>query len=134
MLRAARNMPASVTIVRASTASLPPPPPHPVTKTLPSEYVAAKFYFSQSFPDIPGNRGFVQRRIATAAEQMPVVLLSAGAQLDDHRDALIASGAHVLTIATDVRDNLAAQSAVVAGARGGRHAPLLSLGGSTTHG
>ena len=97
---------------------LPAPPPHPVTKTLPAEYVAAKFYFSQSFPDTPGNREFVQRRIAAAAEQMPVVLLSAGAQLDDHRDALIASGARILTIATDVRDNLAAQSAVVAGARG----------------
>jgi hypothetical protein len=97
---------------------LPPPPAHPVTKSLPAEYVAAKFYFSQSFPDTAGNREFVQRRIAAAAEQMPVVLLSAGAQLDDHRDALIASGARILTIATDVRDNLAAQSAVVAGARG----------------
>ena len=97
---------------------LPPPPPHPVTKALPAEYVAAKFYFSQSFPDTPGNREFVLRRIAAAAEQMPVVLLSAGALLDDHRDALIASGGRVLTIATDVRDNLAAQSAVVAGARG----------------
>ena len=97
---------------------LPPPPPHPATNALPAEYVAAKFYFSQSFPDTAANRAFVQRRIAAAAEQMPVVLLSAGAQLDDHRDALIASGARVLTIATDVRDNLAAQSAVVAGARG----------------
>jgi hypothetical protein len=97
---------------------LPAPPSHPVLTTLPSEYVAAKFYFSQSFPDTAGNREFVQRRIAAAAEQMPVVMLSAGAQLDDHRDALIAAGARVLTIATDVRDNLAAQSAVVAGARG----------------
>lgn len=96
---------------------LPRPAPHPVTNALPAEYVAAKFYFSQSFPDTAGNREFVQRRIAAAAEQMPVVLLSAGAQLDDHRDALI-TGARVLTIATDVRDNLAAQSAVVAGARG----------------
>ena len=97
---------------------LPTPPPHPVTNALPAEYVAAKFYFSQSFPDTAANREFVQRRIAAAAEQMPVVLLSAGAQLDDHRDALIAAGARVLTIATEVRDNLAAQSAVVAGARG----------------
>ena len=97
---------------------LPAPPSHPVLTTLPSEYVAAKFYFSQSFPDTPSNREFVLRRIAAAAEQMPVVLLSAGARLDDHRDALITSGGRVLTIATDVRDNLAAQSAVVAGARG----------------
>ena len=97
---------------------LPAPPPHPVTNALPAEYIAAKFYFSQSFPDTATNRAFVQQRIAAAAEQMPVVLLSAGAQLDDHRDALIASGARILTIATNVRDNLAAQSAAVAGARG----------------
>ena len=97
---------------------LPAPPSHPVTTGLPAEYVAAKFYFSQSFPDTPANRAFVQRTIATASEQMPVVMLSAGAQLDDHRDASVGSSARVLTIDTDVRDNLAAQSAVVARARG----------------
>jgi hypothetical protein len=97
--------------------SLPAPPPHPVTNALPPDYVAAKFYFSQSFPDTAANRSFVQRTIAAAAAQMPVVLLSTAAQLDDHRDAL-AAGARVQTITTDVRDNLAAQSAVVARARG----------------
>ena len=45
-------------------------------------------------------------------------MLSAGAQLDDHNDALVASGSRVHAIHADVRDNLAAQSAVVAGARG----------------
>ena len=97
---------------------LPAPPTHPVLNTLPTEYVAAKFYFSQSFPDTPANRAFVQRAITAAAEQLPVVLLNAGAQLDDHRDALVAAGARVHTISTGVRDNLAAQSAVVARARG----------------
>jgi len=96
---------------------LPAAPPHPVTNTLPPDYVAAKFYFSQSFPDTAANRSFVQRTIASIAAQMPVVLLNTAAQLDDHRDAL-AAGARVQTITTDVRDNLAAQSAVVARARG----------------
>lgn len=94
-----------------------PPPPHPVTAGLPAEYVAAKFYFSQSFPDTPANRAFVQRTIAQAADQMPVVLLTAGAQLDDHHDAAVANGPGVRVVSADVRDNLAAQSAVVAGAR-----------------
>lgn len=98
-------------------ARLPEPPKHPVTDTLPAAYVAAKFYFSQSFPDTAANRAFVQRTIAEAAEQMPVVLLSAGAQLDDHHDATVAAAAGVCTVRTDVRDNLAVQSAVVAGAR-----------------
>jgi hypothetical protein len=100
-----------------TTARLPAPPPHPVAARLPAEYVAAKFYFSQSFPDTPSNRAFVQRTIAQAAEQMPVVLLTAGAQLDDHHDAAVANGSAVRVISADVRDNLAAQSAVVAGAR-----------------
>jgi hypothetical protein len=93
------------------------PPQHPVTTTLPTDYIAAKFYFSQSFPDSAENRAFVQRTISTAAAQMPVVLLSTTAQLDDHRDAAIA-GARVHAVTTDVRDNLAAQSAIVARARG----------------
>jgi len=99
-------------------ARLPAPPPHPVLSTLPAEFVAAKFYFSQSFPDTAANRAFIQRTIAAAAEQLPVVLLSAGAQLDDHRDALVAAGGRVQTLGIGVRDNLAAQSAVVARARG----------------
>ena len=97
---------------------LPAPPSHPVLTTLPAEYVAAKFYFSQSFPDTASNRNFVQHTISAVAGQTPVVLLSAGAQLDDHRDALVAAGARVQTISADVRDNLAVQSAVVARARG----------------
>ena len=99
-------------------APLPAPPPHPLAASLPQEYVAAKFYFSQSFPDTAANRAFVQRSIADVARQLPVVLLSAGAQLDDHRDALVEPGSRVLAVHADVRDNLAAQSAIVAGARG----------------
>ncbi len=97
-------------------APLPAPPPHPATAGLPAEYVAAKFYFSQSFPDTSANRAFVERTIAYAAEQLPVVLLTAGAQLDDHHDAAVAHGT-VRVVSADVRGNLAAQSAVVAGAR-----------------
>ncbi|HVG56326.1 MAG TPA: hypothetical protein VM846_17940, partial [Vicinamibacterales bacterium] len=41
-------------------APLPAPPPHPLAASLPQEYVAAKFYFSQSFPDTAANRAFVQ--------------------------------------------------------------------------
>jgi hypothetical protein len=97
---------------------LPAPPPHPLAASLPADYVAAKFYFSQSFPDTPENRAFVQRAIASAAEQAPVVVLHAGARLDDHHDALISATPGVQVLHADVRDNLAAQSAVVARARG----------------
>ena len=99
-------------------APLPVPPVHPAAASLPAEYVAAKFYFSQSFPDTPENRAFVQHSIAAVAAQVPVVVLSAGARLDDHHDALIAATSGVQVLRADVRDNLAAQSAVVARARG----------------
>ena len=97
---------------------LPAPPPHPITSSLPGEFVAAKFYFSQSFPDTTANRRFVQRTIAAVAEHLPVVMLSAGAQLDDHQDTHVSPDSRVRLVTADVRDNLAAQSAVVARARG----------------
>ena len=97
---------------------LPVPPQDEVSSPLPAEYVAAKFYFSQSFPDTPANRAFVQRTIAAIAERVPVVMVSSGVQLDDHRDALAASGSRVLSVRTNVRDNLAVQSAIVSRARG----------------
>ena len=94
------------------------PIPHGVLRELPDDYVAAKFYFSQSFPDTAANRAFVQRTIASVAEQVPVVMLSAGVQLDDHRDfRLQAEGTGIYSLKTDIRDNLAAQSAVVSRAR-----------------
>jgi hypothetical protein len=99
-------------------APLPAPPAHPAAASLPAEYVAAKFYFSQSFPDTMENRTFVQRAIAAVAAQLPVVVLSTGARLDDHHDALIPAIPGIHTLRADVRDNLAAQSAVVARARG----------------
>jgi hypothetical protein len=94
-----------------------PRPSHAVTATLPAQYLAAKFYFSQSFPDTAANRTFVQRTVARAADEMPVILLTAGAQIDDHLDVTLANGAGVRILPTGVGDNLAAQSAVVAGAR-----------------
>lgn len=96
---------------------LPAPPPHPVLDTVPDEFVAVKFYFSQAFPDTPANRAFVQRTVASIADRTPVVLLSAGARLDDHFDAQVAAHPRVSVMRPGVRDNLAAQSAVVSRAR-----------------
>jgi len=88
-----------------------------VTAGLPDEYVAVKFYFSQAFPDIPANRQFVRNLIAVLSEQSPVVVLQSGARVDDHEDAVIAEGPRVRHVRVDVRNNLAAQTAIVAGAR-----------------
>ena len=93
------------------------PPDDPVLRALPADYVAARFYFSDCFPDTPANRAFVASTIDSISHQMPVVLLNTPFAVDDHRD--VAPGGRVLTIADHMipERNLAVQSAVIARAR-----------------
>jgi hypothetical protein len=87
---------------------------------LPAEYVAVKAYFSDCFPDNDDNRQFVARLVARLAEAHPVVLLSTGIELDDHRDFTTAADEgrvrtveHVMT----PRNNLELQTRAIAGAK-----------------
>lgn len=80
-------------------------------------HAAAKFYFSDSFPDTAANRAFVRDRLVDLAARGPVVSLTTGLNLDDHGgDLATAPGVDVLPPGIDPRHNLAVQSAVVAGA------------------
>jgi hypothetical protein len=90
----------------------------PIVRGLPAEYVAARFYFSDCFPDTPANRSFVSSTLETISRQMPVVLLNTPYAVDDHRDV----GAHpdgVVTIGEHLAPerNLAVQTAVIARSR-----------------
>jgi hypothetical protein len=95
------------------------PPAEPWQKELPAEYVAVKFYASGQFADSEENRRFAMQTIRRLAERTDVVLLTAGAQLDEHAE--LAGGAsprihridHLVTPAT----NLDVQSRVIASAR-----------------
>jgi hypothetical protein len=93
-------------------------PDDPVRRTLPAEYVAARFYFSDCFPDTPANRAFVASTLEAIARHVPVVLLNTAFALDDHRDAA-AAGTRMVTVAERMTPerNLATQTAIVAGAR-----------------
>ena len=90
-----------------------------IAAQLPSEYVAARFYFSDAFPDTPSNRAFVDAVVTRLSQVTDVVLLNTGIALDDHRDytprdrGRIHSVAHLMT----PDGNLAVQTAVIAGAR-----------------
>ena len=86
---------------------------------LPRDYVAARFYFSSSFPDTPGNRTFASSAIADLAGRGPVVLLNNDIVVDDHRDFApgAAGGVHVLNAQMSADTNLAVQTAVIARAR-----------------
>jgi hypothetical protein len=94
-------------------------PAAPVLKELPREYVAARFYFSECFPDTPSNRSLVEDTLDLLSRQAPVVLLNTPFAVDDHRD-IAATGHRVVTIPSEhmtPAGNLSVQTAVIAGAR-----------------
>ena len=82
--------------------------------TLPDEpYTAVKFYFNDCFPPTERNREFVRSLTA----QGPVVSLATGLHLDDHGgDEAMTYGVQSLPPEMRPQDNLAIQTAVVAGA------------------
>jgi hypothetical protein len=88
----------------------------PVPPDLPASYVAARFYFSECFPDTPANRAFVASTVNTISQHTPVVLLNTPFAVDDHSD-FDASGGRVIRIGERYmapEQNLAVQTAVIA--------------------
>jgi hypothetical protein len=86
---------------------------------LPREYVAARFYFSDCFPDVPDNRAFVQRVLAALAAHTHVVLLNTPFVVDDHQDVPRGTDSRVHTVTGHMQPstNLAVQTAIIARAR-----------------
>ena len=91
----------------------------PALRGLPSEFVAARFYFSDCFPDTPGNREFIASTIDSVSRQVPVVLLNTPFTVDDHADYNAAGNRVVALDAGQMPParNLAVQSAVISRAR-----------------
>ena len=80
-------------------------------------YTAVKFYFNDCFPDSRENRAFVRRTLQTLTERGPVVSLATNLRLDDHASHEAESlGVRTLPHDMHPRDNLALQTAIVAGA------------------
>ena len=87
--------------------------------SLPPDYVAVRFYFSECFPDTPENRAFAQGVVASLAERQRVVLLNPGFSVDEHQDWSGSATNRVQVIANHLSPatNLAVQAAVIRGAR-----------------
>ena len=83
----------------------------------PGSYVAVKFYFNASFPDTDQTRAFARRVVRDLAAQGPVVVLPTAGAVDDHEDADLRDEGVITPPAAAAATNLAAQSAIVAGAR-----------------
>jgi len=94
------------------------PPVIPELK-LPSEYVAARFYFSKCFPDTPANRQVVDSLIRSITAETDVVLLTPRMRVDDHHDFKGAGIERLHTVEHLIQphNNLAIQTAVIAGAK-----------------
>jgi hypothetical protein len=84
----------------------------------PSDYVAVKLYFSDSFPDHTATRELATRVLSQLAEETDVVVLTSGKQLDEHRE-WVPAGARIHDSSAWVtpQDNLAVQTALVGRAR-----------------
>ena len=81
-------------------------------------YTAVKFYFNECFPPTPENRAFARGIVRDLARQGAVVSLTTGLRLDDHDgDDIRDPGVHLLPEGLEPRENLAVQTALVAGAR-----------------
>jgi hypothetical protein len=86
----------------------------PVMCDLPDEFVAVRFYFSNCFPEKPGNRAAVEALVSALAERTHVVILSPGDRVDDHADYVPDARGRVMTVpAGPPERNLALQSAVI---------------------
>jgi hypothetical protein len=94
-------------------------PALPAPGALPPNYVAVRFYFSECFPPTEDNRRFVRHVVTSLAERSPVVVLNPGFQADEHSDWMPDASKRVIGISDALApsENLAVQSAVIAGAR-----------------
>ena len=95
------------------------PPEDPLQAALPREYVAARFYFSDAFPDTPQNRSTAQTVLAAVSRTVPVVLLDPGLRVDDHADYSAVEPGRIITLPPGIppERNLAVQSAIISRAR-----------------
>jgi hypothetical protein len=95
-----------------------PAPDRGLPSGCPSEYVAVKLYFTDPFPDTPRSRRLATEALERLAAEGDVVLLTSGAQLDEHREWLPA-GERIYDSSAWVspRDNLAVQTTLAAHAR-----------------
>jgi hypothetical protein len=84
----------------------------------PADYAAVKLYFSDSFADDEASRELARQVLGELAEHSDVVVLTSGQQLDEHQE-WVPAGARIHDSSSWVtpQDNLAVQTAVVAGAR-----------------
>lgn len=91
----------------------------PAAMSLPSDYVAVKFYTGPALPDSETNRALLFDLVRRMARRMPVVMLDTAWSVDEHRDYEFDGipGVTTLRPSLDPKTNLGLQTQVIAGAR-----------------
>ena len=86
-----------------------------VAALLPDRFVAVKAYYNDCLPDSAASRAGLANLVGELAAELPVVLLAAGAAVDDHADWTDSRRA-LIEVAPALRPetNLAQQAAIVA--------------------
>ena len=103
----------------------------PLLKDLPKDYVAVRFYFRPSFPDIQENRRLATDVIRSLSRHTAVVLLNTGLALDDHEDLQVSdSGVYRVDHLMKPERNLEVQTDIISHARAfvGTYGGLAYLG------
>jgi hypothetical protein len=112
---------ASVGLVQGFTVHrrIERPPLGDLAARLPQEYVAAKFYTNNSFPDTAANRAFVAAWLNQLSASHEIVLLNTGLRFDDHDDFQPARRDRIHTVDSLMtpRDNLDVQTRIIGGAK-----------------
>lgn len=86
---------------------------------LPDRFVAVKAYFSHVLPESEHTRAFLERLVASLAEDVDVVVLANPTVLDEHVEWSAAGGrVHTAAAWLEPRTNLAVQTEIVAAAEG----------------
>lgn len=86
---------------------------------MPQDYVAMKWYARPTLPYPNADVAeFVQHVVAVVAKQVPVILLNAGGEHDDHIDIpIVGDNVHALPPELKPEENLKVQAAVIANAK-----------------
>jgi hypothetical protein len=108
------NQPLDFLLRRTRFAPLTVPPP---AFSLPTPYVAVKFYTGAALPDTPANRQAMRAMVQGAARDAHIVNLDTGLALDEHEDYLF-DDVEVTSLRPHLtpQNNLGVQAAVIAGA------------------
>jgi len=91
----------------------------PAAMSLPSDYVAVKFYAGPALPDTETNRMLLFDLVQRVARRLPVVMLDTAWSVDEHRDYEFDGipGVTTLRPSLDPKTNLGLQTQVISGAR-----------------